>query len=118
MENRRSVVLHGLRSADFLSFVLCVLHAAADSVAKVELSMIGTRVKSDMKNAKAKGMSIGRPGTTKADITANFYKHFPAYAAGPLNISELARVCGLSRTTVYKYLKMVSDRLYIFFRNS
>ncbi len=32
---------------------------------------------------------------------------FPAYKAGTLNVSELARVCGLSRTTVYKYLGMV-----------
>ena len=26
---------------------------------------------------------------------------------GKMNVSELARVCGLSRPTVYKYLKMM-----------
>ncbi|MGN0763922.1 MAG: helix-turn-helix domain-containing protein [Aristaeellaceae bacterium] len=27
--------------------------------------------------------------------------------AGSMNVSELARVCGLSRPTVYKYLRMI-----------
>ena len=29
------------------------------------------------------------------------------YVAHQMNVSELARICGLSRPTVYKYLKMV-----------
>ena len=49
-----------------------------------------------MENAKAKGKQIGRKPTTKDDIPATFYKHYPAFAAGTLNVSELARVCGLS----------------------
>ena len=40
-------------------------------------------------------------------IPAIFYKHYPSYAAHQMNVSELARICGLSRPTVYKYLKMV-----------
>ena len=74
---------------------------------ELELQMIRARVKSGMANAAAKGKHIGRPQTTKNDIPAVFYKHYPAYMAGKLNVSELARVCGLSRPTVYKYLKMV-----------
>ena len=75
--------------------------------AELELSMIRARVRSGMANAAAKGKRIGRPQTTKEDIPAMFYKHYPAYVAGNMNVSELARVCGLSRPTVYKYLKMV-----------
>ena len=74
--------------------------------AELELSIIRARVKSGMANAKAKGKRIGRPHTTKDDIPAVFYKHFPAYSAGKLNVSELARVCGLSRPTVYEYLRL------------
>ena len=74
--------------------------------AELELSIIRARVKSGMANAKAKGKKIGRRPTTKDDIPAVFYKHYPAYAAGQLNVSELARVCGLSRPTVYKYLRI------------
>lgn len=74
---------------------------------QLELAMIRARVKSGMENAKAKGKKIGRPQTTKEDIPTVFFKHYPTYAAGKMNLSELARVCGLSRPTVYKYLRMV-----------
>ena len=75
--------------------------------AELELSMIRARVRSGMQNARDKGRKIGRPQTTKDDIPANFYKHYPSYASGNMNVSELARICGLSRPTVYKYLKII-----------
>ena len=75
--------------------------------AELELSILRARVRSGMANAAAKGKQIGRPQITKEDIPAIFYKHYPAYVAGKLNVSELARVCGLSRPTVYKYLKLM-----------
>ena len=74
---------------------------------QLELAMIRARVKSGMENAKAKGKQIGRKPTTKDDIPATFYKHYPAFVSGTLNVSELARICGLSRPTVYKYLRLV-----------
>ena len=74
---------------------------------ELELQMIRSRVKSGMANAKAKGKQVGRKPTTKEDIPSVFYKHYPAYAAKKMNVSELARVCKLSRPTVYKYLKLV-----------
>ena len=74
---------------------------------QLELAMIRTRVKSGMANAKAKGKPIGRPKTAKDDIPAVFFKHYPTLKEGKMNISELARVCGLSRPTVYKYMRMV-----------
>ena len=75
--------------------------------AELELSMIRARVKSGMQNAKAKGKQVGRKPTTKEDIPAIFYRHYPTYAAKKMNVSELARVCGLSRPTVYKYLRLI-----------
>ena len=75
--------------------------------AELELSILRARVKSGMANAKAKGQRIGRPKTTKDDIPAVFYKHYPSLMNGKMNVSELARVCGLSRPTVYKYMKMM-----------
>lgn len=60
-----------------------------------------------MANAKAKGRQVGRRPTNKDDISDVFYKHYPAYVAEQMNVSELARICDLSRPTVYKYLKMV-----------
>ena len=75
--------------------------------AELELRIIRERVRSGMANAKAKGIAIGRPQTTKDDIPAIFYKHYPAFAQGNLNISEFARVCNMSRTTIYKYINLL-----------
>ena len=75
--------------------------------AELELRIIRERVRSGMANAKAKGVKIGRPQATKDDIPAIFYKHYPAFVQGNLNISEFARVCDLSRTTIYKYLSIL-----------
>ena len=75
--------------------------------AELELRIIRERVRSGMANAKAKGVKIGRPQATKDDIPAIFYKHYPAFVQGSLNISEFARVCNVSRTTIYKYLSLL-----------
>ena len=63
--------------------------------------------RSGMANAKAKGAKIGRPQATADDIPAVFLRHYPAYKNKQLNVSELARVCDLSRTTVYKYIDLL-----------
>ena len=75
--------------------------------AELELAIIRARVKSGVLNAKSKGVKVGRKPTTKDDIPAVFYKYYPSFVAGKMNVSELARVCGLSRPTVYKYLKII-----------
>ena len=74
---------------------------------QLELSMIRERVRSGMANAKAKGKQIGRPQTTTDSIPAIFLRHYPAYKSGQLNITELSRVCDLSRTTIYKYISLL-----------
>ena len=76
---------------------------------QLELAMIRARVRSGMENARVKGKLIGRPRTTKDDIPPAFYRHYPSFAAGQMNVSELARICGLSRPTVYKYLSIIAQ---------
>ena len=75
--------------------------------AELELSIIRERVRSGVRNAQLKGKKLGRRPTTKDDIPPIFYKHYPAFVAGTMNVSEFARVCGLSRPTVYKYMKIM-----------
>ena len=77
---------------------------------QLELAIIRQRVKSGMRNAQAKGVKIGRPQTTKEDVPASFVRHYPAYKMGNLNISELARLCNLSRGTVYKYIYLLEKQ--------
>ena len=74
---------------------------------QLELAMIRSRVRSGMANAKAKGKQIGRPQITADSIPAIFLRHYPAYKNVQLNVSELARVCDISRTTAYKYIGLL-----------
>jgi len=74
---------------------------------QLELSMIRARVRSGMENAKAKGKQIGRPQVTADDVPSGFLRHYPAYKSKQLNVSELARVCNISRTTAYKYIGLL-----------
>lgn len=76
---------------------------------ELERNITSERVKSGMRNAKAKGKVIGRPAVTADDIPNVFYKHYPKYKRGELNKKELSRVCSLSYPTIYKYLKMVEQ---------
>lgn len=74
---------------------------------QLELAMIRSRVRSGMANARAKGKMIGRPQVSKEDIPASFLRHYVAYKNKQLNVSELARVCDISRTTAYKYIGLL-----------
>ncbi len=78
--------------------------------AELERNMISQRVKSGMKNAKAKGKAIGRPPVTADDIPAVFYKHYPKYRQGEINKAEFSRLCGLSYPTIYKYIGIVESK--------
>ena len=76
---------------------------------QLELAMIRARVKSGMANARAKGKQIGRPTLTAEDIPPVFLRHYSAFKRKQLNVSELARVCNISRTTAYKYLELLEN---------
>lgn len=78
--------------------------------AEMERNMISQRVKSGMLNAKVKGKHIGRPTTTIDDIPCIFLKHYPKYKNKEINISEFSRLCCMSRTTIYKYIKLVENK--------
>ena len=71
--------------------------------AEMERKLILGRLNSGRALAKSKGVKLGRPQTTAEQIPQIFYRHYPSFKSGSLNLSEFARVCGLSRTTVYKY---------------
>lgn len=77
--------------------------------AEMERNMISQRVKSGMANAKAKGKQIGRPKVTIEDIPNIFFKHYHKYKNKLINLSEFARICDMSRTTIYKYIKMIEN---------
>ena len=78
--------------------------------AEMERNMIRERVRSGMANAIAKGKAIGRPVTTLDNLPSSFLKHYPKYNNGSINKSELAKLCSLSRQSIYKYIKIYEQK--------
>lgn len=74
---------------------------------EMERNIISQRVKSGMKNARAKGKQIGRPSTTVDRLPDKFWKYYQKYQTGEINVSEFARLMKCLRVTIYKYLSMV-----------
>lgn len=75
--------------------------------AELEHDMICDRVKSGLKNARAKGKQIGRPALTLEGIPENVKKHYALYASGELTKTEYAAMCRISRPTLDKYLTII-----------
>ena len=78
--------------------------------AQMEREITIQRIKSGMANAKAKGKVIGRKKTTADDIPQVFFRYYPQFANGGINLSEFARLTCLSRNSIYKYLKIVEEK--------
>ena len=77
---------------------------------ELERNITSERVKSGMRNAKAKGKKIGRPAVTAEDIPTIFYRHYPKYKNAEINKREFSRLCDLSYPTIYKYIKILENK--------
>lgn len=74
--------------------------------AEMERNIISQRVKSGMKNAKAKGKQIGRPKTSANNLPDRFWKYYNQYKDNQINLSEFSRLMDSSRASIYKYIKI------------
>ena len=72
-------------------------------------SSSGMRISVLRRMSAASKKQTGRPQVSKEDIPATFLRHYPAYKSKQLNVSELARVCNISRTTAYKYINLLES---------
>jgi DNA invertase Pin-like site-specific DNA recombinase len=77
--------------------------------AELKRNMTVQRIRSGMANARAKGKVIGRPRLTKDEIPPYFYKYYSQYKNGRITKVELARLCRVARSTVYRYLDYIED---------
>ena len=78
--------------------------------AEMEKAIISQRVKSGMANAISKGIVVGRPTTKIDNLPNNFLRHYPKYVAKDITISELARLCAVSRQSIYKYISIYNPK--------
>jgi DNA invertase Pin-like site-specific DNA recombinase len=78
-------------------------------VSEIESNMVKQRVKSGLANARAKGIVLGRPKTTVEDIPQNIINSYELVRKKKINKSECARMCSISRVTLNKYIKIMSE---------
>ena len=77
--------------------------------AELERDIITARIKSGIINAKAKGVKFGRPEITIENLPHQFLKYYPMFQSASINLSEFSRISGISRPSLYKYLKIIDD---------
>lgn len=78
--------------------------------AEIERNLIIERVRSGIKNAKAKGVRLGRPALKASDISSSVINHFDIYKAGYISKKDYANICGISRPTLNKYIALLTDK--------
>ena len=77
--------------------------------AEMERAMTRQRVKSGMENAKTKGVVLGRPTTTIDNLPPSFIRHYLKYMKKEITQEELGKLCGITRQSVSKYIKIYKD---------
>lgn len=99
-------LLIDFRSGEGDAMSQALLHAF-NLTAELEHTISSEQIRTGLAKARQEGRTIGRPRKQVEDIPEKFIDHLADYDAGRLNVSSLARACGLSRPTVYKYLRML-----------
>ena len=77
--------------------------------AELERKMTIERIYSGLANAKAKGVRLGRPKLTAKDVPKKVLDKFLLYQDGEITKTDYAKMCGISRPTLYKYLALMID---------
>jgi len=77
--------------------------------AELERKMTIDRINSGLRHARAKGVRLGRPKLSAKDIPSKVADKFVLYKSGQINKTEYAKICGVSRPTLYKYIALMTD---------
>ena len=78
--------------------------------AELERKMTVQRVKSGLRNARAKGKQLGRPRLTIDKIPDKVIKHLKLWREGYITKTEYAKICGVSRATIHSYIKILTEQ--------
>jgi DNA invertase Pin-like site-specific DNA recombinase len=77
--------------------------------AELERKMTVERIMSGLSHARAKGVKFGRPRLSAEDIPRKVIDKYPLYQAGVLSKTDYAKICDITRPTLYKYLALLTD---------
>jgi len=78
--------------------------------AEMERNMTVERIKSGLENARAKGVKLGRPLLKAEDLPKKVIDNFYLYKDGYIGKADFARLCGVSKPTIYKYIAILTDQ--------
>jgi DNA invertase Pin-like site-specific DNA recombinase len=78
--------------------------------AEIERNLIIERVKSGLRNAKAKGIRLGRPPISADRIPPKVIEYQAIFKDGLISKQTFAKLCGVSRPTLNKYIAILADR--------
>ena len=81
-----------------------------DLFTTLEQHIISERIKTGLASARARGAKIGRPQLTTESVPQKFWKYYPAYRDKHLTVTDLAQLVGVSRTTVYRYIRIAKEQ--------
>lgn len=81
--------------------------------AEMEAKMTSARVKSGMANARAKGVTIGRPKLSVENLPKKFFDYYGLYVdkAVKFGKTDFAKVLNVSRPTLDKYLEVYKQEM-------
>jgi len=79
-------------------------------IAEFERNLTVERVKSGLKAAKAKGVTLGRPVFSADKIPRQVYELYPVYQAGEISKKDYAAFCGISRPTLNRYIAVLAKK--------
>lgn len=77
--------------------------------AEMERNMISERVKSGVANARGKRKIVGRPTLRLQDVPKKVIDTYELYNNGAISKSDFAKICGISRPTLNKYMKVIIE---------
>lgn len=77
--------------------------------AELERGLTVERIKSGIANAKSKGTPMGRPRKNAQDVPGRVKTLLPDLKAGKISKAEFAKATGISRPTLYKYLRLLES---------
>ena len=90
-------------SNNMFKFMLTILGA----VAEMERELTVERIREGMSKARRYGTRSGRPvGRPLRKIPASFNKYYPMWKNGDITATDFARLIGVSRPTLYKYINV------------
>lgn len=78
--------------------------------AELERNMTIARVNSGIKNARAKGIRLGRPPVTAANLPKAALDNFALWKEGYISKKDYAKICEVSRPTMDKYIALMTDK--------